>query len=153
MEFDIQEITDLSGDKARVYSVIVDGDSNTLLEQFFNDNQQYTKELKKIIEKINVMSHVTGCRESFFKKGEGAWGDGMVALNGTGCLRLYGIYFNNAIVLFGSGGYKPPHIRSYQQDYELNLKAQQMRAIAAEINKKIADGDLKISNDKIISYL
>lgn len=153
MEFDIQEITDLSGDKARVYSVIVDGDSNTLLEQFFNDNHKYTKELKKIVERIKVMSHDTGCRESYFKTGEGAWGDGMVALKRTGHLRLYGIYFNEAIILFGSGGYKPPHIKSYQEDPRLNTKAQQMRAIAAEINKRIASGYLKISNDKIISYL
>lgn len=85
MKLEIREIENLTGAKARVYSVILDGEENTLLEQFFDENVKYTHDLKKVLYKIYVMAQNTGCRKSYFKEGEGAWADGMVALQGTGC--------------------------------------------------------------------
>lgn len=103
MDFDLQEIEELSGAKARVYSVVLEG--------------------------------------------EGIWADGVVALNHTGCLRLYGIYFNDTVILFGSGGYKPPHVRAYQDYSPLNAKAEQMKEIAQTIMKRIRSGELRIEED------
>lgn len=70
-----------------------------------------------------------------------------MALNYTGCLRLYGIYFNDSVVLFGSGGYKDPAIRAYQEDPLLNAKAQQVKDIAKEIDRLIRNRELKIGTD------
>lgn len=147
MKFEIKEIKNLTGAKARVYSVILDGDKNTLLEQFFDENIKYTKDIKKVLYKINVMSHDTGCRKSYFKEGEGAWADGMVALQGTGHLRLYGIYFHDAVILLGSGGHKPPGVVAYEDHPPLNTKAQQMKAVAKEIYRMITDKELKVHED------
>lgn len=147
MDFKITEIDSLTGAKAHVYSVIMEGEDESLLEQFFNENAKYKKDLLKVINKIHVMSHDTGCRKSFFKEGEGDWADGMVAIKSTGRLRLYGIYFHDAVILFGSGGYKPANIKAYEDYPPLNEKAQQMKEIAKEIYRRITHGELKVYND------
>lgn len=147
MQLDFKEIDELTGSKARVYSVVLDDEEETLLEQFFNENADNEDDLNKVIYKIKTMANYTGCRRSFFKEGEGAWADGMVALKSTGTLRLYGMYFNETVILFGSGGNKPPGIRAYQDYPPLNAKAQQMREIVKEINKRISNGELKINDD------
>ena len=147
MNFEIREMKNLTGAKAHVYSVILDGEESTLLEQFFNENVEHIDDLKKVLYKIHVMAQDTGCRKSYFKEGEGAWADGMVALQGTGHLRLYGIYFHNAVILFGSGGHKPPGVIAYEDHPPLNAKAQQMKAIAKEIFRMISEKELKVHED------
>lgn len=147
MNFEIKEVRNLTGAKARVYSVILDGEENTLLEQFFEENVEHIDDLKKVLYKIHVMAHDTGCRKSYFKEGEGAWADGMVALQGTGHLRLYGIYFHDAVILLGSGGHKPPGVAAYEDYPPLNAKAQQMRTIAKEIYRMIREKELKVHED------
>ena len=150
---DITEMDSLSGDKAHIYSVILDDDEKTLLERFFNENAAYKNDLKKVLYKIHVMANDTGCRRDFFKEGEGALGDGMVALRGTGNLRLYGIYFHDALILLGSGGYKPPGIAAYQDYPPLNEKAQQMRDVAKEINRMISENTLTVKEDGTLDFI
>lgn len=54
---------------------------------------------------------------------------------------------------FGSGGYKEPEIRAYQENPELNAKVEQMKAIARRINKAIVDKDIEVKNGKLeINY-
>lgn len=72
---------------------------------------------------------------------------GMVALQDTGHLRLYGIYFHDAVILLGSGGHKPPGVIAYEDHPPLNAKAQQMKAIAKEIYRMITDKELKVHED------
>ena len=51
MNFDIEEIKELSGDAASIYSVTMEGEENTLLEQFFEENAEYDEELTEILNK------------------------------------------------------------------------------------------------------
>lgn len=149
MDFTIEEIEDLSGEKAKVYSVILEGESQTLLEKFIEENEKH-RDLRKILDKICIMANDTGCKREFFKEGEGRLGDGMVALNYTGLLRLYGIYFHDALILFGSGGIKPPGVSSWQECPELSKIGYLMEDIAAEINKRIKNKELQIMPDGTI---
>ena len=153
MDFEITEMEGLSGEMAKVYSVTMEGDEQTLIEQFFNENTAHMDDLILVRDRIQTMANYTGCRKAFFKEGEGALADGVVALKGTGHLRLYGIYFNHTVVLFGSGGYKPANIRAYEEEPQLNAKAQQMREIAKEINKRINNRELRIEDDGQITEL
>ena len=146
MDFDITEIADLSGEMAHIYSVTLKGEEQTLLEQFFEDNAEYEEELDTIIQKLMVMGNETGCRYEFFKHHEGALADGVAAIR-VGQIRLYCLYFDHTAVFFGSGGYKSPDIKAYQEDPALNEKAMQMREIAALINKAIIDKDIVIEED------
>lgn len=86
------------------------------------------------------------CSVFSIKHHEEALADGVAALR-VGQMRLYCLYFDKTAVFFGSGGFKPPEIRSYQEDPVLNMKAQQMRDIAAKINKAIIDKDIVIEED------
>ena len=88
MDFDIIEMSDFTGDMAHIYSVMLRGEEQTLLEQFFEDNAEYGDELNTIVEKLLVMGHDTGCRREFFKHHEGASADGVAALR-VGQMRLY----------------------------------------------------------------
>ena len=144
MGFEIVEMKELSGDKAHIYSVILNGDEDTLLEQFFNENSSHEKLLKKMLIKIKTMADKTGCLRQFFKDGEGRLGDGVVAL-AVQNLRLYGIYFNSTVVLLGSGGIK--NVRAYQDDPVLNKKAEQVKSIASEINRAIINKEFKVSDN------
>lgn len=150
MNFEITELSDFSGEMAHIYSVTLKGQEQTLLEQFFDDNAEYKEELTVIVEKLLVMGNDTGCRYEFFKHHEGALADGVAALR-VGQIRLYCLYFDRTAVFFGSGGYKSPEIKAYQEDPELNAKAVQMREIAARINKAIIDKDIVIEQDGSIT--
>lgn len=150
MNFEITELSDFSGEMAHIYSVTLRGEEQTLLEQFFDDNAEYEAELATIVEKLLVMGNDTGCRYEFFKHYEGALADGVSALR-IGHIRLYCLYFDRTAVFFGSGGYKSPEIKAYQEDPALNAKAVQMREIAARINKAIIDKDIVIEQDGSIT--
>lgn len=148
MNFDIEEIEELSGDAASIYSVTIEGEEKTLLEQFFEENVAYETELNEIADKLSVMGQETGCRWDYFKHNEGSPGDGVAVLK-AGRLRLYCLYVDSAIVCFGSGGYKGPEIRAYQENAELNQKVEQMKAIAKRINKAIVEKDIEIKDGKL----
>lgn len=150
MGFEIIEHEELSGDKAHIYSVVLTGEENSLLEQFFDECAPYQEEVQKIVQKIYVMGHNTGCRWDYFKHNEGRPGDGVCALR-YGRLRLYCLYFDNTAVFFGSGGFKPEAIRAYQEDEHLNAKAEQMKNIAARINQAIIDKDIIINEEGILT--
>jgi hypothetical protein len=60
---------------------------------------------------------------------------------------LYCLRYDNTCIFIGSGGYKPPDIRAYQEDPALNAKVSQMKDIAAVINSAIIDKDLIIKDD------
>lgn len=148
MSFRIVEMKDLSGAKAHIYSVKFDGYDETLLDCFFNENED-NKNLQEILHKIIVMARETGCLKQFFKEGEGKLADGVVALS-VGNLRLYGIYFNSTVILLGSGGEK--NIRAYQDDPKLNMKVEQIKYIAKKIYDAIVDREIIVSEDGELNF-
>lgn len=149
MNFDITDMPEFSGDGASIYSITLEGEEQTLLEQFFEENAEYEEELKIIMNKLLTMGKNTGCRWDFFKHNEGKPGDGVAVLK-AGHLRLYCLYVDSTIVCFGSGGYKSPNIRAYQEDAALNTKVVQMEDIAERINKAIKEKDIEIQNGQLI---
>ena len=152
MNFEITEMEELSGDGARIYSVTLEGEENTLLEQFFEENAEYETEIKEIFNKLYLMGQEIGCRWDFFKHHEGKPGDGVSVLK-AGRLRLYCLYIDTTIVCFGSGGYKSSEIKAYQEEPSLNAKVIQIEEIAERINKAIKEKDIEIKNGQLqINY-
>lgn len=60
MSFQIKEMDSLSGTKAHIYSVLFDGDDDTLIEQFFNENEG-NEHLTEMLRRIITMANDTGC--------------------------------------------------------------------------------------------
>lgn len=79
MKFEIVNIEEFSGGMAKIYSVMFEDDDMTLMDHFFEDNAQYSEEMKEMAKKLESMGNYTGCRIQFFKENEGAPGDGVVA--------------------------------------------------------------------------
>lgn len=147
MKFKIINIEEFSGNMAQIYSIMYEGDDLTLIDHFFEENaKEHTEEVREIAKKLMVMGHDTGCKQNFFKENEGAPGDGMVALRYKQ-MRLYCLRYDNTCIFIGSGGYKPPNIKAYQEDSILNSKAQEMKKIASCINRAIREKDLKVRED------
>lgn len=147
MHFDIVNIEEFSGPKAQIYSIMYEGDDMTLMDHFFEDHiETHPDDLEEMALKLHVMGNDTGCRAHFFKPNEGAPGDGVVAFR-YNRMRLYCLRFDNTCIFIGSGGYKPPDVKAYQEDALLNSKAQEMRRIAACINSALKEKDLKVMDD------
>lgn len=152
MLFEMVQMEDLSGEAAKIYSVVLEGDELSLLEHFVLDNSEHASDVDIMIKKLFKMGHEVGCRPQFFKANEGAPGDGMVAMRQRH-MRLYCLRYDNTCIFVGSGGYKPPGIAAYQDNEVLNNQAQQMRRICASINKAIIEKDLKIHQNGDIEMI
>jgi hypothetical protein len=100
MNFDIVEIEDYSGKMAHIYSLVMENEEESLLEQFFAENAEYKQEINEIDELLYGMGHILGCQRNLFKHNEGALGDGVAAVR-VGQLRLYCLYFDNTAVFLG----------------------------------------------------
>lgn len=135
---------------AKIYSVMFENDDMTLMDHFFENNAQYSDEISEMAKKLISMGNDTGCRIQFFKENEGKPGDGVVAL-WYKRMRVYCLRIGSACIILGDGGYKPTKISAYQEDEELNKRAQQMIKIAACINKAIKEKDIKVEDDGTIT--
>lgn len=81
MKFDIIDIEEFSGPKARIYSIMYAGDDMTLVDHFFDENsEEHRGELEDIALRLRVMGNDYGCRAHYFKENEGMPADGVVAL-------------------------------------------------------------------------
>lgn len=152
MDFRIKEHEELSGSKAKIYSVQDKGDKRTYLEHFVENNiTKHPDEVENILEKLSVMGHYTGCESNLFKHNEGRAGDGVVCLkDNSKRFRLYCMYLGERLVVCGSGGWKAPNIKAYQEDKTLNDAAQKMKHVAAVINKFLQKGNIDIERDGTI---
>ena len=152
MKFQIIEDKTLSGRAAKIYTIKENGDDLTYLDHFIEDNiEKYSQEVGTILSKLKVMGHSTGCESNLFEHNEGHGGDGVVCIK-AGCFRLFCMYFRETLVICGSGGWKSPAIRAYQQDVELDKAGQQMKDVAAKINESLRTKNIEIDNDGRINF-
>lgn len=54
MQFEIVQMEDLSGDAAKVYSVMLEGEEYSLLEQFVLDNGAHKKEIQEMFKHLSL---------------------------------------------------------------------------------------------------
>lgn len=154
MKVRLIKISDFSGDKAHLYSVIVDDDEVSLFEQFVAENiETHRKEVMDILMRLQAMSSDYGARENYFKLNEGKPGDGVAAVYDLPSknLRLYCIRYGSEAVILGNGGLKKKSIRAYQEDTSLGKKADCMIDISRLICEYIKNKDFIINSDGSIT--
>ena len=61
------------------------------------------------------------------------------------------MYFGDKLVICGSGGWKSPNIKAYQEDEILNNAAEKMKNVAAVLNKFLQSGIMDIESDGTIN--
>lgn len=139
-----------SGSVAKVYSIIPEGEEETLFEKFVDESiVSYKDEINDILKRLKQIGHTTGARESFFKhEGDSEfvrkYGKYVWALydDEERKLRLYCIRFANVAIILGGGGYKDKSVIKWQDDEKLSEKVREVMAYAESIIKQLDDGDL-----------
>ncbi|MCC6550477.1 MAG: hypothetical protein IT279_10440 [Ignavibacteriaceae bacterium] len=150
MRFTLQKIEALSGIKASCYSVMIEGEQNSLFESFLEENSvSHKDEFLDILARLNTIAHTTGIRRGFFKEFEGNPGDGVCASydNPARKLRLYCILFGEKIIVLGGGGKKS--VQKLQQDAKLKAENFLLREISTTITRAIITKEVSFSNDKL----
>ncbi|HIY88163.1 MAG TPA: hypothetical protein H9824_05610 [Candidatus Bacteroides pullicola] len=145
---ELVKLRQYKGDKAVFYSVSIDGNKDTLFEQFVEENyDMFLQELRNIDMRIKVMNEETGAREQYFKLHEGKPGDGVAALYDFPGkkLRLYCLRFGSTTVILGGGGQKKT--RTYQEDKELDKQVKLMSRISRMITLSMNDKELRLNDD------
>ncbi len=102
MKCRIVKIDELSGDGASIYSVIIENDTKTLLDEFIEKfSVSFKGETIDIVKRLRTIGQFTGAREQFFKLHEGVPGDGVCALydKPESNLRLYCIRYGTQLLL------------------------------------------------------
>lgn len=149
MQYELVELTDLSGRKTVFYSIKLKGEDITLFEKFVLDNIiDFRKEVEDILIRLGLMANQTGARKHFFKLHEGKEGDPVCALydDPDKKLRLYCIRYHDRTIILGDGGHKPKGTRAWQEKEDLSEAANQMILLAADLDKKIRHGDIYWAN-------
>ncbi|TVR81955.1 MAG: hypothetical protein EA412_02295 [Chitinophagaceae bacterium] len=145
-----------SGSEAKVYSIIPEGEDETLFEKFVGENKaDFKDELKEILKRLIQIGHTTGARESFFKH-EGdkefvrKYGKYVWALydDEERKLRLYCIRLASVAIILGGGGYKDKSVIKWQDDKNLSEEVRKIMAYAESILKQLDDGDIYWSIDR-----
>ena len=138
MKCRLKKIPHLSGNKASVYSVIIDQCQDTLFEVFLKENAElHMNELTNILLRIKTMGQKVGIIDDFLKIHEGRYGDGVCALYDVpnSKLRVYCIRYGSQIIIIGGGGIKTKQTRAFQ------------RAISRAITINIIDKNIRYSDD------
>ena len=152
MNVKLVRLNQYKGNKAIIYSVIIDDDTETLFEKFLNENlESNLKELKDIDNRLRVMNNDLGAREQFFKLNEGNLGDGVAAIYDLPLkkLRLYCLRFGSTTIILGGGG--PKTTRTYQEDDKLKDEVEKMKTLSQMITIAIREKDIKLEEDGTFS--
>jgi len=148
------ELDELTGEKIRVYSLIIGEDDLTIYDRFLEENQeQFEEEVVDITNRIEVIARHTGLRDDFIKTGEGELADGIHAFydKPDSNLRLYFIRFGNVAIVLGGGGHKPKTIRRLQDDPKLKEENYFLRKVSAILAEAVREGTLSITEDGLES--
>jgi hypothetical protein len=150
VNFSIVELEQLSGDKTKIYSVVMQGDDITLFDKFIRDNLLTNRdEIRFILNRLQEIGYTTGARDIYFKHNEGKPGDGVCALYDEPGreLRLFCIRYGSLAIILGVGGPKVKGIAAWQEDKKLTLEASRMIEISKAILSRIKNRDLGWSSD------
>jgi hypothetical protein len=147
MKFELKEIEQLSGQRCKIYSVLMEGDEKTLFEQFVVENKDnFPEEVKTIFKDLIAIGHYSSAKDHYFRsKKEGKLGDGVEALfdSPNALLRVYTIKYGRILLILGGGGHKPKAIRAFQEDPKLTKENYLIRQIAAILYEAIKNKDLR----------
>lgn len=153
MKCRLVKLPSLSGNKASVYSVILNNEQRTLFDAFVGENiNSFLSEIRDITVRLRTIGQKTGARETFFKQFEGKLGDGVCALYDMPdkSLRLYCIRYGSQIVVLGGGG--PKDVRALQDDKKLTEENYFLRWLSSQITEKVKSKEITFTDDGLDFY-
>jgi len=150
MRCKLVKLSRFSGNKASIYSIILNDEQETLLDKFIYENKNlFLGEIIDILKRLITIGQKTGARIDYFKLFEGKPGDGVCALydDDDSNLRLYCIRYGTQLVVVGNGGPKPKSIRALQEDDKLTDENYFLKWLSSEITTRIKEREICYTND------
>lgn len=150
MKFSLIKLERLSGNRASIYTIEFEGETETSLDTFIREHSDsFKSETSDIIKRLMAIGHKTEARIQFFKPNEGNPGDGVCALydDPDSHLRLYCIRYGSQLIVIGSGGHKPKTIRALQEDEKLKEENYFLRWLSSQITQRIKDKEIRYTDD------
>ena len=66
MKFELREIPELTGQRCKIYSILIEGDEKTLFEQFVEENEdKFPNEMNSILKKILSIKQRRGAQDDY----------------------------------------------------------------------------------------
>lgn len=152
--FELVELEECSGSALKIYSVLIDNETDTLYDKFLSENTtEFKDEIDDIVNKLEVIGQVTGLNGKWFRRNQGNFGDGICYLfdHPDKKLRLYFILFGNVsrdlAIVIGGGGHKPQEAHALQEVGKLKDENYLLRNIASILNEAIEKEELLIDEE------
>jgi hypothetical protein len=155
VNYEIVQLEEFIGSKATIYSILPQGENETLFDIFISSHyKDYSIEIEDILHTLEMIAKKIGARENLFRPNEGKPGDGLVALfdNPGKKLRLYTIRYGSTILIVGGGGVKTKETRRWQDSPKLKAEAEMMIQISKEIFQRIKDKEIQFTTDGMEIY-
>lgn len=152
MKYELVEIEGLCGKEATIYDIRIEGEGDTLFNQFIEKYEtSHESEINFIVNRLFDIANKFGARENFFKPDQGFPGSLIVRLRDKPNkeLRLYCIKLGKSILILGGGGYKPKGIRSWQQSEELSKINYFLQQVSKDYKIKIENKEITFSPDNM----
>jgi len=143
VKFKLEKITSLSGRMASVYTVVLAGDSTSMLDEFLETYAyEYQDEVNNILMRLHAIGHKVGARLQYFKENEGRYGDLVCALydEPEKQLRLYCIRIGSDFIIVGGGG--PKQTRTWQEDANLSFHVKAMMEVSAGLTDRLRSKEM-----------
>ena len=138
--------------KVGFYSIIIDNNVNSELEEFIIKIQEHT-DAPKIAHLLDIIGK-KGAEERYFRY-EGKKSDNVCALPDHYLIktdyRLYTLRYGESLLIFGNGDLKGTE--TYQEDVYLNKCVIILQKVDEEIKRRIISGDIEISGKTILGEL
>lgn len=136
--------------KVNFYSVIVDNNNNSELEDFLDKLENINEnDAARIVKALDVIAK-RGAHERYFRY-EGKYDDNVFALPAHYLietdLRLYVLRYSESLLIIGNGDIK--NTDTYQEDAYLNKCVTILQKTDEQIKKLVKSGDIVISGKTI----
>lgn len=153
MIFELYEMEGLSGEKIKIFSPLIEGETDTLYEKFVRENQlDYKKEVENLDTRLEIVGKEVGLYDEFFKTGAGKFGQNICSFRDRpgSKLRLFFIEYGNILIILGGGGVKPKSVRTTQGVPKLQTEVNLLGLIADTLRKAEKKGHFGIDEDGCI---
>ena len=144
-----------SGEKTKIYSVVVDDSQYTLYEQFVADNiPPFETEVMNFDDRLRIIGNESGLFADYFKTGMGRPDQHICQFSDRpkAKMRLFFIEeMAKKMIIVGGGALKPKNTRATEDFPELNDQRELLMKIEDILRKAEKDGTLIIHEDGSIT--
>jgi hypothetical protein len=135
-----------NGNKAKIYTIQVEGAELSEYKQFVFENMYVRKEAVRVLDTtLKNMAHRRGFIDEFFIR-ESSYDFNVSKITQTDDLRLYCIRYSGIAIIVDSGGIKLPNKFKLKENPHLQRKVDFLIEVEKKIQEKLATKEIRITD-------